>query len=130
MKPNIFKSILAILAGFVAGAGLSIGTDVIMEMTGVFPSFKEQMAQGLWVPGLLLLALGYRAVYTVVGSYIGAALAPTRPMLHAMILGIIGAGLSTAGLFAMRGHGPDWYPIALIIITLPCAWLGGKLKTK
>jgi len=24
--------------------------------------------------------------------------------------------------------GPHWYPLALIVTALPCAWLGGKLR--
>jgi hypothetical protein len=48
-------------------------------------------------------------------------------MRHALILGAIGAVLSTVGLFAMWGVGPLWYPIALVIVALPCAWAGGKL---
>jgi hypothetical protein len=23
--------------------------------------------------------------------------------------------------------GPHWYPLALIVIAMPCAWVGGKL---
>lgn len=26
--------------------------------------------------------------------------------------------------------GPAWYPIALVLVTLPCAWLGGKLAER
>jgi len=28
------------------------------------------------------------------------------------------------------GLGPTWYPIALIVLSLPCVWLGGKLRIK
>ena len=24
--------------------------------------------------------------------------------------------------------GPHWYPLALIVTALPCAWVGGKLR--
>jgi hypothetical protein len=37
--------------------------------------------------GLVLLALSYRCVYGVVGSYIAARFAPRNPMRHAMALG-------------------------------------------
>jgi hypothetical protein len=83
-------------------------------------------------PGLNLLALAYRCVYGALGSWIAAALAPRRPMLHAMILGGIGFVLSIAGALTMMPlHlGPDWYPIALILTALPCAWLGGALHQR
>jgi len=80
--------------------------------------------------GLNLLALSYRIVYAVVGSYIAARVAPRNPMRHAMALGLIGLVLSAAGAIAtitMADLGPDWYPISLVLTALPCAWLGGVL---
>jgi hypothetical protein len=26
--------------------------------------------------------------------------------------------------------GPHWYPIALVLVSIPCAWIGGKLYEK
>jgi hypothetical protein len=51
-------------------------------------------------------------------------------MIHAMILGIIGVVLTIVGLIAMWDVPPRWYPVSLIILTLPAAWLGGKMATK
>jgi hypothetical protein len=50
-------------------------------------------------------------------------------MRHALILGIVGLVLSAAGAIATipMDLGPAWYPIALVITALPCAWLGGAL---
>lgn len=68
----------------------------------------------------------------VVGGYITAALAPNRPMFCSTILGIIGIVAGTAGAIVTipMGIAPAWYPIALVVLALPCTWLGGKLKTK
>ncbi|MGH8501885.1 MAG: hypothetical protein ACREVE_05325 [Gammaproteobacteria bacterium] len=76
-----------------------------------------------------LLALAYRCVYAVVGSYIAARFAPRNPMRHALVLGVIGLLLSLAGAIATipMDLGPAWYPIALVVTALPCAWLGGVL---
>jgi len=38
-----------------------------------------------------------------------------------------GLVLSLAGAIATMELGPDWYPIALVLTALPCAWLGGVL---
>jgi hypothetical protein len=130
MNKNIFKSIGAILAGIIAGAVLSIITDLILEKTGVFPSPKE----GLFIWWMLLLALIYRGIYTIASGYIAATLAPSKPVKHATILGIIGVVVTILGSVANWDKSAAWYPIALIIITLPCTYLGGllykKLKTK
>jgi hypothetical protein len=51
-------------------------------------------------PAQNLLALTYRIVYAVIGSYVAARFAPYAPMRHAMISGIVGQVLSTAGAIA------------------------------
>jgi hypothetical protein len=119
------RSTLAVLAGFVAVVVLSLGTDQLFHVLGVYPPWGEPMND----PGLNLLALVYRCVYGVLGSYIAARLAPRNPMRHALMLGGIGFVLSSAGAVSAIGMnlGPLWYPIALVITALPTAWLGGVL---
>ncbi len=123
------KSIGAVLGGLVAIFALSHATDTIMETTGVFPPFDEQMRNGMFDVTLLGVALAYRLLYSVAGCALTAFLAPNRPMRHALILGGIGVILSTMGLIFMWDKSPAWYPVALVVFALPCAWLGGKLKT-
>jgi hypothetical protein len=119
------RSIVAIFLGFVAVVVLSLGTDEVFHLLRVYPPWNEPMN----APGLNLLALSYRIVYTVLGSYIAARLAPSSPMFHAWVLGVIGFVIGTAGAIAtIPMHlGPAWYPIAIAATALPCAWLGGML---
>jgi hypothetical protein len=53
-------------------------------------------------------------------------------MMHALIGGAIGLVVSAIGAIVTwnRGpaFGPHWYPVALVVIAMPCAWLGGKLR--
>jgi hypothetical protein len=53
-------------------------------------------------------------------------------MRHALALGVVGVVVSALGAVATwnRGpaFGPHWYPLALIAISMPCAWLGGKIQ--
>jgi hypothetical protein len=53
-------------------------------------------------------------------------------MRYVMILGIIGVVAGTLGAIATipKNLAPTWYPIALVVLALPCVWLGGKLRTK
>lgn len=124
---RMLRSIGAVAAGLVVVVALSIGTDAVMHATNVFPPSGERMSETLF-----LLATAYRLVYAVVGGYVAARLAPARPMKHALVLGFIGTVLSTAGFLATWNAGPEfgprWYPIALVVTALPCAWLGGKLR--
>lgn len=120
------RSTLAILMGFVAVVALSLCTDQVLHVLHVFPPWNQPMRD----PGLNLLALSYRCVYAVLGSYLAARFAPHSPMRHAMILGVIGlviSGLGAVAALTMVDLGPKWYPIALVVTTLPCAWLGGVL---
>jgi hypothetical protein len=125
---KLLKSAIALISGLIVGAALSIGTDFILELTGVLPSYADQMAHGLFITSLLVLALFYRCVYTVLGGYLAARLAPDHPMRHAMILGWFGFVVSLIGAYFGRNLGPLWYPISLAILTPACTWLGAKLK--
>jgi hypothetical protein len=119
------RSVAAVFLGFITIVVLSLGTDQVLHVLQVYPPWGQPMFD----PGLNLLALSYRIVYTVVGSYITARLAPQNPMRHALALGVIGTMVGTAGAIAMipMHLGPSWYPIALVVTALPCAWLGGAL---
>lgn len=126
MNKTTFKSIGAVLAGFITVLVFSIATDFVLESLGIFPP----LGTGLFTPWMLMLALVYRSAYTIVGGYVTAKFAPDRPMRHVIILGIIGVIVGTLGAIAGWNLSQHWYPIALIITALPCTWLGGKLKTK
>lgn len=125
---RIGRSIAAVLAGMIVGIVLSLGTDLVLHMAHVFPPLGASMTG---YDGPLLLATIYRTVYGVLSSYIAARLAPHRPMLHAMVLGALGFAVSILGAVVTwnkgPAFGPHWYPVALIILALPTAWLGGKL---
>jgi len=123
---NLPRSIGALLLGFIAVVVLSLGTDQMFHMLDVYPPWGEAMND----TGDNLLALAYRIVYGILGSYIAARLAPRSPMLHAMILGCVGFVLSLAGAIAATTAfdlGPVWYPIALVVTAIPGAWVGGVL---
>ncbi|PYV97027.1 MAG: hypothetical protein DMG86_19090 [Acidobacteria bacterium] len=127
MNKNTLTSIGAAVAGFVAVFVLSLGTDVVMHIAGVFPQLGQPMSDALFV-----LATLYRTVYCIAGSYIAARLAPNRPMEHALVLGVLGLIVSITGAVVTwnkgPAFGPHWYPLALIVTAIPCAWVGGRLR--
>jgi hypothetical protein len=126
---HIGRSIVAVLAGMIAGIALSLGTDVLLHAIHVFPPWGAPM---VGYEATLLLATIYRTLYGVAGSYIAARLAPGRPMLHAMVLGVLGFAVSILGAVATwnggPAFGPHWYPVALVVLALPTAWVGGKIR--
>jgi len=123
------RSTAAVLAGFLSVAVLSLATDQVLHVLDVYPPWGEPM----WDPRLNLLALSYRILYTILGGYIAAALAPHAPMRHVAIVGGIGTIAGIAGAVAaitMADLGPDWYPIALAVTGFPCVWLGGVMRVR
>ena len=123
---RLVRSAGAILAGIAVSVTLELLTDLALHKAGLFPA-PGQPAES----GPLLAATIYRAIYGTIGAYITACLAPARPMLHALILGFLGFAVSIFGAaYTWNGgaeFGPHWYPVALVVLALPTAWLGGKL---
>jgi hypothetical protein len=119
------RSTWAVLAGILVVIVLSTVVDQVLHVLHVYPPWGEPMFQ----PGLNLLALSYRIVFTILGAYLTARLAPDAPMRHVWIYGVIGLVLGTLGAIATipKHWGPNWYPILLVVTALPCAWLGGVL---
>ncbi len=121
-----FRSVTAIFVGFMSVAVLSLTTDQVLHVLAIYPPWGEPMYE----PGLNLLALSYRILFTILGGYLAASLAPYSAMRHVTIVGIIGTVTGTAGAIAaitMADLGPDWYPIALAVTGFPCVWLGGLI---
>ena len=124
---SFLKSAGAVVAGFLTVVVLSMGTDSVMEKTGIFPPIS---AQGLFVTWMLALALAYRIVFTILGGYVTAWLAPQNAMKHVWTLAIIGQLGGIAGVIAGWNLSSHWYPIAIAVTAIPSVWLGGWLKMR
>lgn len=127
MSRNLPKSIGAGIVGIAVGATLSIGTDYVLENQGILPHGN------LYVSAALIWAvLGYRTIYNTLGSFIVAKLAPQNPMRHALFVGAIGTVVSAVAAIATAdlNLGPIWYAWTLAALSLPAAWVGGKLAVR
>ena len=121
---NSFKSIGAIVAGFIVSAVLSFATDYVLQSASILPNGNLYVSTALiWTVVL------YRCSYIVVGSYVTARLAPKYPMRHVLVGGAIGFVLSIGAAIATADMniGPAWYGWTLAALALPSAWMGGTL---
>jgi len=97
-------------------------------MLEVYPPWGQTMSNQLFA-----VALAYRVVYTVVGGWITARLAPRSPMRHVRVLAVIGliaGSLGVVAQFAVANLGPNWYPIGIAVTAYPLTWMGGKLGAR
>ncbi|MCE9620048.1 MAG: hypothetical protein K8R92_09060 [Planctomycetes bacterium] len=119
-----WSSTWAILAGVVFIIVVTTLVDIALHMLKVYPPTKEPINDLQ-----ALLATSYRIVISIAGAWLTAWLAPRNPMKHAMILGVVGVVLGMFGLVVTWNLelGPRWYPIALVVLSVPQCWVGGKL---
>ncbi len=71
---RLWRSVGAVFLGFIVVVVLSLGTDQVMHLLNVYPPWGEPMNE----TSDNLLALAYRCVYGVLGSYLTARFRPTR----------------------------------------------------
>jgi hypothetical protein len=115
------QSIWAVVAGILFVIVVTTLVDILLHAAGVFPPLDTPIDDRQ-----SLIATSYRFVIGIAAGYLTAKLAPSNPMKHAMILGIIGTVLGTLGVVASWGSklGPAWYPIAVAALAIPQSWLG------
>jgi len=118
---RIGRSIGAVLAGMFAGIILTLGTDAVLHAIHVFPPWGLSCSQR----SIALSTVFWAATFI-------ARLAPDRPMQHALVGGFVGLVVSILGAAVTwnkgPAFGPHWYPVALVVLAMPQAWAGGKLR--
>lgn len=127
-RSSLSRSVAAVGLGFLVLGGLSVLTDMVMRLVGLFPT-----AGAIATPALVLAVI-YRLAFTVAGGYVTARVAPGKPLAHAVSLGFCGTVVAITGAAAVARQAPDssplWYPLAIIAATLPCSGLGGLLGVR
>lgn len=121
----IGRSLLAFVAAIAVASILSYGTDALLVAAGIMEANIATNSVGI-----IVLVVIYRTIYSVAGAFVLAKLAPSRPMTHAIALGVFGALGSLAAGFSMPGIASLWYAVALAVLALPSAWLGAKLAIR
>ena len=120
----LLRGLLAVLAGIgVFTLGLlgidSVGTAVL----GAEPEWinRSTTTQVLWAFG--------NAVSMIAGGYVAAWLAPSARLAHAVVVGTIQTGLTLAAFLTLRNTTtPTWLWVLGMVLTVPSAWLGGRLR--
>lgn len=117
------RSVIAIVVGFVLIAALSFGADALMRI-----AYPAQMTGRIESLPILCASLAYVAVFAVLGCYITARLAPNRPMGHALVLGGLGLAFTLLMMPQAWNTAPAWYSILSLLLVMPYAWIGGRIR--
>ena len=125
--PPILRSALAIATGFVLIGALAFGTGALLR--GAMPGAFDAAGNPTTLPLMLLTTL-YVGAYATLGCYLAARLAPSHPMRHALVLGLLGLVLNVATSVALWDTVPAWYVGANVLLTMVWAWLGGRLRER
>ncbi|HEU4564869.1 MAG TPA: hypothetical protein VFS05_09490 [Gemmatimonadaceae bacterium] len=119
------RSAIAIATGFLLILVLSLGADSVVRATmpGAFgPGGRTDSVT------LLLMVQAYLSVFAILGCYVTARLAPDHPMRHALMLGALGLAFNIVGMIIMWATAPVWYHVMALLLVMPLAWMGGKLR--
>jgi len=121
---KLARSVGAIALGFVLIGALSVGMDYVVR--ALMPDAFDADG-GTRNSMVLLLTQLYVGVFATFGCYLAARVAGYRPMLHALVLGVLGLVLNIFALTQVWDHAPAWHNVLGLALVMVWAWLGGKL---
>ena len=132
---NLIKSVGALVCGLAVGMCVNMAL-IQLNMTVLYPmpagvDMNDPVAFGSFIQGLpaqaFALVLVAHLGQSFVGAWIAARLAPTRPMLLAMVIGALSL---LGGILAMAMiPGPAWLAVELPLY-LVVAWLAGRREVQ
>ena len=125
--PQWLRSTLAIIAGFVLIGLLAFASDGVAH--AMRPDIFGPNSSTSNVP-YLVIAIIYVGIYAIAGCWLAATLAGRRPMFHALVLGVLGLVFNLAAVPSMWALFPHWYTVVSLLLVMPFAWIGGRLRER
>ena len=122
--PAAVRSLVAVGAGFFAIAMLSLGGDSLFRSLAPQSFDAKGYAHG---EQNLLIVLAYLSVFEVAGGYIAGRIAVRKPVMHAVILGLLVFTLSAVVSALTWDAATMWYEISALLVIVPMCFLGGLL---
>ena len=125
--PKALRSVLAVVAGFCVIGALAFGTGKI------FQSMSPAQFDASGIPTttvMMIVQLLYVGVIATFGCWLAGRLAPSRPMAHALAVGVLGLALNIPSAIMLRDTHPMWYIATGVLTTVLWAWLGGRLAER
>ena len=114
----MLKSILAVVAGYLV---FGVSAALLFRFAGQAPHAEVPLAFMVWTTV-------YGMVFALVAGYVAAALAPSRPRRHAVIVAVLIAASALGSLVASPAGTSRWSQVTSLVCIAPCAALGGRLR--
>lgn len=126
---GFFSVVLGIVEGAIVVMIMeSVGHSIIPMPADFDPQDLSTLTREMITPARIWLVVAAWAIGTFCGAILTSMLAPTKPMLLCMIVGLFFFG---AGLFNLiMIPSPIWFWCVGLSVFFPAAWLGGKLGQK
>jgi len=121
------RNTLSVLAGFVIWTILFLLSNQVL-----FRLFPERFDADMVTTdgGLLGATLFLTTLFSVLAGLATARVAPSRPLAHAVALGVL---QTLIGLGVQSGYWnvlPSWYNVAFVVFLLPATIVGGWIQVR
>ena len=134
--PRLLRNVLAVLAGFVIGAGvntalITLSPSIIPPPAGVDVSSAESLAKAmhLFEPRHFVMPFLAHALGTLAGALAAYLIASTHRALIAYGIGAVFLFGGVAASFMIPA--PAWFiALDLLVAYLPMAWLGIQIGAR
>ena len=121
------RSIVAIIAGFVATVALSVACDALVRMAapGAFGADGRAASPAMMAFGVL-----YTLLAATAGGFIAAWIARRGEILHALVLGTLGAVATLLIIVAAPAAQRTIGMFVSAMLVIPATVLGGWLRAR
>jgi hypothetical protein len=108
--------------------GTSIASVVLFAAAGIDPGDPAAVERLRESTQWLLAGLPVGLLFTMLGGYVAAALAPGAELNHAFLVGI--ASAITGALSSIAAPPPLWFLIVALVLTVPAGMAGGYIRAR
>jgi len=121
---KVLRSIAAVVVSYIVVYGIVFLSDPVLAH--LFP--------GQYVPGkvpplyLLWISTAIYALASILGGWLCARIAPSKPGLHLLVLFVIGEGFGVFFTVHNWGIWPHWNSFVWLAIWPLCLWIGGRIR--
>lgn len=121
------RSILAVVAGFVATVAISVAFDAVVRMIAPGAFGADGRTPG---PAMMAFGVFYTLVSAGLGGYLAALIARRAEVMHALVLGTLGAVATLIIIVAVPATARTVGQMASTMLVIPATTLGGWLRAR